>query len=114
MKLDAYISETLLAIVNGIEKAQKEIDPKSNAKISPAASSTKLSTGAKGYAPRIEEVEFDVALTIESGTQTKGGIGVLSGVVNLGSAGQSASSQVAVNKIKFSVPIELPYYVDKK
>jgi hypothetical protein len=97
MKLDDFIAETLTEIVNGVQKAQKDCTG-TNAVIAP-----------QGQLRKMQMVAFDVALTVEKGTQTKGGIGVLSGVVNLGSAGQSENTQTAINKIKFEVPIILPH-----
>jgi hypothetical protein len=108
MKLDDYISETLVAIVQGVKKAQTDCKD-TNARISPYNYNPSIAEARERSFGRSTDVEFDVALTVESGTQTKGGIGVVSGIVNLGSAGQSANSQVVVNRIKFVVPVELPY-----
>jgi hypothetical protein len=96
MQLDEFISQTLNEIINGVKEAQKACT-ESNPIIVPYRS---------GQRP--QQIEFDVALTVEKGTQTKGGIGVLSGIVNLGSAGQSDNSQTAVNRIKFTIPVYLP------
>jgi len=96
MKLDEFISQTLQEIVNGVLEAQKSC-AESNPIIVP------YRTGQ-----RPQQSECDVALTVEKGTQTKGGIGVLSGIVNLGSTGQSDNSQTAVNRIKFTIPVYLP------
>jgi len=57
----------------------------------------------------VQTVEFDVAVTATEGTDTKGGIGVVAGVFALGSQGQSSEEISAVSRIKFSVPITLPY-----
>lgn len=54
-------------------------------------------------------IQFDVALTVKEVTGTKGGIGVASGIVNLGSSGQSSSENIAVNHVRFSVPLALPH-----
>ena len=56
----------------------------------------------------IETIEFDVAVTVTEGTQTKGGIGVFMGAVGLGSQGQSSNQNASVTRIKFSVPLVLP------
>lgn len=54
-------------------------------------------------------VHFHVALTVKEGTGTKGGIGVASGIVNLGSTGQSSNENTVVNHVKFAVPLALPH-----
>ena len=97
MKLDEFIADTLAQIVSGVTQAQKACEG-SNAVIADRSGSITTS-----------KVEFDVALTVESGKQTKGGIGVVTGIVSLGSSGQSANTETAVNRIKFSVPVILPW-----
>ena len=53
-------------------------------------------------------VSFDVALTATKETGTKGGIGVVAGIVSLGSAGQSSNENTSVSRVKFDVPVSLP------
>jgi hypothetical protein len=54
-------------------------------------------------------VEFDVAVTASSATGTKGGVGVVAGILALGAQGQSNQENKALSRLKFSVPISLPY-----
>lgn len=112
MNLEDYIAETIRQIVAGVSKAQSltlehsaVVNPKmhSNPTINASLGIIPLGTGA--YA---QLVHFDVALTVKKGTGTKGGIGVASGIVNLGSAGQSSNEDTAVNHVKFSIPLALP------
>lgn len=56
----------------------------------------------------VQNVDFDVALTISSESGTKGGIGVVGGVLNLGSSGESSKEKQAVCHLKLSVPLLLP------
>ena len=53
-------------------------------------------------------MEFDVAVTTSEGTETKGGIGVVVGAIVLGSHGKTDRSNISVNRIKFTVPIDYP------
>ena len=53
-------------------------------------------------------ISFDVAVTAAEGTKTQGGIAVFTGVLGLGSKGQSEKSNETVNRIQFSVPVSLP------
>ena len=57
----------------------------------------------------MQAVKFDVAVTATEGTGTKGGIGVVAGVFALGSQEQSSAEVSAVSRLKFAVPIALPY-----
>jgi hypothetical protein len=54
------------------------------------------------------DLEFDVAVTAQEGTATKGGIGVFAGAIGLGSQGQSTAANQTVSRIKFAVPVLLP------
>lgn len=53
----------------------------------------------------IQTIEFDIAFTVEKEKATKGGIGVLGAVMNLGAQGQSSASDTVFSRIKFSVPV---------
>lgn len=55
-------------------------------------------------------VHFDVALTAEEGTKTKGGIGVVAGVFALGTQGAFNESSSAISRIQFKVPLLLPMH----
>ena len=112
MDLKSFVSQTLIEIVEGVNEARslvKSMDTGANINPSFAGDVPKL-TGAYhiGHGDMAQCVEFDVALTVTEGTNTKGGIGVVSGVINLGSSGQSRNENVAVSRIKFIVPLGLP------
>jgi hypothetical protein len=57
-------------------------------------------------------VSFDIALMAMEGTATKRGIGLVVGMVTLGSTGQSKEESSSVSHVKFSVPVSLPEYSD--
>lgn len=61
-----------------------------------------------GTGVTIQVVKFDVALTVNTGTGTKGGIGILAGAVNLGSSGESHTQNSSVSRVCFAVPLALP------
>lgn len=112
MKLDDFISEALIEIVNGIKRAQKNTEG-TGARINPKGYMVPQSKleGQKWNAKNgdtTETVEFDIAVTTTEGTETKGGIGVFVGAVGLGSQGRSEAQNSSVTKIKFSVPIIFP------
>ena len=114
MDLEDYIAETLRQIVSGVAKSQ-ELTVSHGAVINPKMRSNATVNSALGIIPTSTEgvyaqlVHFDVALTVKEGTGTKGGIGVATGIVNLGSAGQSSNENMSVNHVKFTVPVALPH-----
>lgn len=103
MELHEFIRETLSQIVIGITEAQQsDAVIKSNAAIVPTGQ------GLTDNDRLNQVVQFDVAVTTQSESETRGGIGVFVGPVTLGSAGKSERSTDATNRIRFSVPVYLP------
>ena len=51
----------------------------------------------------VQSVKFDVAVTVEEGTETKGGIGIFISAMGL-AQGQSKESQATVGLIQFEIP----------
>ena len=95
MDIKTFVSESLTQILQGVEQAQANC--KEGSVINPASGSNLVD---------MKQVEFDIAVTVEKGSETKGGIAVFGGVINLGSQGQSKDSNTSVSRIKFSVPIK--------
>ncbi len=111
MELKDFVAESIKQIIDGVNEA-KRYAAENGSRINPerqihnannASSRADAKTGAS-----IETIEFDVAVTVTDGTQTRGGIGVFTGIVGLGSQGQSDSSNSSVSRLRFVVPIALP------
>lgn len=113
VELKQFISQALADIVQGVLDAQQVLG--ANGKYINPELSTQQGTHEKHgklvsiQGQLVQTVEFDVAVTATEGTGTKGGIGVVAGVFALGSQGQSSEEISAISRIKFSVPITLPY-----
>jgi hypothetical protein len=56
----------------------------------------------------VQPISFDVAVTAGEANKTQGGIAVFTGMIGLGSKGQSDKSNETINRIQFSVPVLLP------
>jgi len=61
----------------------------------------------------VQSISFDVAVTASEGTKTQGGIAVFTGILGLGSKGQSDKSNESINRLQFTVSISLPIGVNK-
>ncbi len=113
MDLKEFISRALADIVQGVLDAQDTLG--TNGKYINPELSTQQGTHEEErrlvsiQGQLVQAVDFDVAVTATEGTGTKGGIGVVAGVFALGSQGQSTAETSAVSRIKFSVPVALPY-----
>jgi len=115
MNLKDFVSESLIEIFEGVKDAQSrvgqglgEINP------SPVGSHTEFTKQGLFMAGDRKigtHVEFDVAVTVSEGSGSKGGIGIFSGAINIGASGQSNKTDVSLSRIKFQVPIVLPYEI---
>jgi hypothetical protein len=111
MRLQDFITESVLQIINGIHDAQKKNN--TDARINP--SSLRLGSNVEQRElydfdthMLLSNVEFDVAVTTEESKGIQGGIGIFVGAVGLGSKGESGSKSTSLSRIRFNVPILLP------
>lgn len=103
MELREFVKETLVQIVSGVVEAQQsEVVSESSGAIAPSGHEVSDKDLLS------QEVKFDVAVTVGSGTATKGGVGVFVGPVALGSQGSSKDTNASTNRVQFSIPVYLP------
>lgn len=113
MKLQDFVSETLKQIINGVKEAQEGAE-KAGAIISPDSHLTYENKKYLFCSGRlVEHVEFDVAVTTSKGKETKGGLGIFVAGIGLGTQGKSDASSISVSRIKFSLPLVLPFQPKK-
>jgi hypothetical protein len=110
MQLRDFVAETIKEVIEGVVAAQAYAKEK-GAVVNPKLNfhnynQDLLLDSATGRPTR--SISFDVAVTAAEGTKTQGGIAVFTGVLGLGSKGQSEKSNETVNRIQFSVPVSLP------
>jgi hypothetical protein len=114
MQLKDFIKESLTQIIEGIAETQKTELPH-YAEISPHIPIENF----KGDGPRMKPlyshqyatpVKFDIAVTAEETTGTKGGIGVVAGIFALGSQGKTDNKDSSISRIQFEIPIILPHW----
>ncbi len=111
MELQEFISATLIQVLEGVRDAnahQLTLNDGGQINPHPVGSNHPDRQISRETKTAVQDVEFDVAVTVEKGTETKGGILVVLGAVSLGSSGKSDKSTATVSRIKFSIPIGLP------
>ena len=108
MELEDFVAETIRQVVRGVKKAQGQV--RDDGGIVNPASVKELRQGTI----KTTEIKFDIAVTATKGTKTKGGIGVFFGGVGLGAQGGSEQSSANMNRIGFSVPVQLPWLDGQK
>lgn len=112
MELKEFVSNSIVQIIEGVKEAQDKAG-QFGAIVNPT--NLFLYSGQTGTAGQTLEdnnvsrlVEFDIAVTSVEGEKTKGGLGVVVGVLSAGTMGQSEAQNSSVSRIKFSVPILFP------
>lgn len=109
MDLRTFITKTLVDIANGVADAQR--DPVGKiARFNPGTkgSGTELNVQPDGRW-QIQNVEFDVAVTVAESSGKDGGGGVnVAAIFSFGGKVESASSREAFSRIRFSLPVALP------
>lgn len=114
MELNEFISNTLMQIAEGVQLSQKRfaelggaVNPSHLQQVSGDIPYGK-DVAVRGYAKILCNVQFEVSLTSDNTTNTNGGIAVLFGAFSLGGKQGTESKDVALNRVKFNIPIVLP------
>jgi len=107
MNLKDFISDTLTQIAEGVVQAQQTTKD-TGAMINPAVGRESQEVRVKGSFSSLQTVEFDIGLALIEDKNSKGGLGIVSGIFNVGGATGSESSEHEQARVKFSVPMTLP------
>lgn len=110
MELKDFVTQTLISINQGIIEAQKETESTGfliNPKYKNVKNIMVVKEGLENY-PMIKEVEFNVAINVTEGSDSKIGIGVLTGILSGGASNANQASNSTQTTLKFSVPVVFP------
>ena len=108
MELKEFVKATLEQIVEGAALAQQSIKDKGGI-VNPSNMSFQKDGAWNNYDHAMpQEVVFDVALTSTDKSGAIEGIGVFLGSINLGKKNSMGAEQIAITKVKFTVPLVLP------
>jgi hypothetical protein len=114
MELKNFVSQTLQEIISGIKDAQNS-GIEEGGTINPPDQRGGNSTYAHGLNGNpIQNIDFDIAVTVIEGKETKGGIGVFTGSVGLGTQGRSDTSNTSYSRIKFCIPVTFPQQSEER
>jgi hypothetical protein len=107
VELREFISTVLVSLVRGVEDAQSQLKD-SKATVNPLGIKAQIALEQNEETPGFTNVEFEVAVEIQSKTEQSGKIGVQVAVFNMGADGKKLSSESNTSKLRFSVPVHLP------
>lgn len=108
MELKDFVKETLEQIVEGAAMAQEAINKKGGS-VNPSSMKFQRDGEWNNYDHAMpQEVVFDVGLTSTDKSGSTEGVGVFLGAINLGKKNEDGTEQVAITKVKFTIPLALP------
>ncbi len=102
MDLQTFVTETLRQLIEAVVVAQQHAKDK-GARIAPKYSGTKT-VGQH----TLNEIEFDVAVTVTEAADKKGGLNVAFAGIGVGGSTASSSANLTVSRIKFCIPVGWP------
>lgn len=110
MNLDDFVAETIKQIIAGVVTAQS-YGLTHGAKVNPATARP-TSGGSSLYCHEsgimIQNVSFDVALTISQENATSTPAGVTVGSISVSSTDTSAVQNSSISRVKFEMPVMFP------
>ena len=107
MELREYISTVLVSLVRGVEDAQDQLKD-STATVNPLGIRSQIALEQNKDTPNFTNVEFEVAVEVQTKTTKGGEIGVQVAVLKIGGNGNKLDSETHVSKLRFFVPVHLP------
>jgi hypothetical protein len=109
MDLQTFVSQTLIAIIDGVKDAQQRFPPESG---SAAINHVDRSPTEANLPYDATPVSFDVAVTSESETATgrdkKGGLNIKVVEASISGSNKTNERNAAISRVAFSVPVNLP------
>jgi len=124
MDLDEFIETTLKQIIGGVKNAQEatkisgkhptEADVINPSVMYGADSAPKGKYFATTNRNLVHFVDFDVAVTTDSASETKGSLSIKVAGFGVGGSGGATDRDTVVSRIKFQVPIMLPQSADQE
>ena len=112
MDLEEFIEASLTQIVSGIQAASEGV-AKAGGELNPRIdlqdSSFPTYQGTDGRKRILQQVEFDVAVTVSSERDGGGSASLnVAGVFSIAGEGGAKSGESSISRVKFSVPLGLP------
>src|SRR5262245_51389910 len=111
MKLQEFVKESLLAIVQGVVEAQRELPELIGPEVDkPEDAANPMFETTTGHLAQM--VKFDVAVTTEDSTSGDAGGQIKILALSVGAKGLISNAERTVSRIQFEVPVILPGFTD--
>lgn len=112
MKLDEFISETIKAVIKGLDDC-KEFAIQHNARINPRfnpknSDENYIYYNKENGAVKVSKVDFDVAVTVTEKEENGINAGISVYGIGLGAKTKGTEENKTISRINFSVDVALP------
>jgi hypothetical protein len=111
MEIKDFVCESLTQIIDGVWEAAKRARGR-GLSVNPPVDSVVVGDDSLRRHPKtgsfVQDVEFDIAITITEGTERKGVAKMAIWGAGIGAEGKTDSSQSAVSRLRFKVPLTMP------
>ena len=112
INLEDFVSEVLQQLINGVKKAQqhaKENGAHINSDhIKRDFNANDLRITNEFSKVLVQEVEFDVAVSVSNQGNLKGGMGLVVPVLAIGYQAEKETVNSTVSRVKFKIPVAFP------
>ncbi|MGE9312829.1 hypothetical protein ACLOAU_14370 [Niabella sp. CJ426] len=113
MKIKEFVKEVLIEIAHGVNDASedlKDMDVLINPRTHQSHDIIYKSSDDFHKARRIQNIEFDISVSIDDKSEDRKGVSVVAGVFGIGAANKDSLQNISYHKVKFTVPISLPVF----
>lgn len=111
MELSDFIRTAIHDIVHGVYQANNTCQHV-RAEVNPiprnVQNGTLVAVNEDGKEVPVTMIEFDIAVTVGKGSESKAGLSIFAAAFAIGAAGMSNEDHSQVHRLKFSVPVRLP------
>ena len=107
MNLKEFVTETIVQIMEGVQEAQNQVGDKGIVNPRSYQSGT-FFVDTPPQPNELRPAEFDVAVTASSGSEAKGGAGLLVAAIGMGVQDTQSEGNTAISRIRFELPIAYP------
>jgi hypothetical protein len=110
MELKTFIKQSLLEIAGAIKEVNE--DTTTNMIVNPtnvsSSNGTKIVEVIKNSYVEIQDIKFDIAVTISGNIKGEAGASINVAGLKIGGSGEATDEHEKVSRIQFSIPVALP------
>lgn len=114
IEIDAFIEKAIIEILQGVASAHNYINEKDDSSVTGALNPFFVDEGNHSQKELIRDINFDIAINIESSSEKSGEGKAKIYVVNAGGGYKKNDTSGQVSKVQFSVPIIFPMTILRK